>query len=307
MSHLSRAAAVTTFALSLLALPPHADAQRMITLFGGIRGETPLVETVGSTRIEVLSTGASTIGDGSFYRIAVPEGPQTLLLTGGPCTQPTENPVDAVGRPGHPFDPDSQNFNPIIRGIVPDDASINYRCDNFRPNFPPPFTQNLRKKVAVTPTKLGIITFNKPLVFDGRSYRKLYVGANGWFSFSPVIASRIPACGQFSAANVPPNSVFASAGCATTKSVAWDVFNTNQIRIRWQLVDPATSQTTDIEVLLDGAKPNRVAISYGAVGGAHDGSDAFIGLSNFAGHVFTIGDHEPTIAPNTSIQLTSRN
>ena len=137
--------------------------------------------------------------------------------------------------------------------------------------------------------------------FDGKSYRRIWVTSNGWASFNKPVAS----CNQLSPANAPAASIFALAQCGETKEVKYEIIGQKPERImviRWtSLVTPDTTETSDVALRFFETHPADVGVSYVGLGGPKDGSNGFIGFSNRAGGVFTLGNHEAVVQDQSSL------
>jgi len=137
--------------------------------------------------------------------------------------------------------------------------------------------------------------------FDGKSYRRIWVTSNGWASFNKPVAS----CNQLNPGNAPAASIFALAQCGETKEVRYEVIGQKPDRmmvIRWKsLVTPDTTETSDVALRFFESHPADAGVSYVELGGPKDGSNGFIGFSNRAGSVFTLGNHESVVQNESSL------
>jgi hypothetical protein len=119
--------------------------------------------------------------------------------------------------------------------------------------------------------------------------------------------SKLPSCDRLSPGNAPANALFAYEGCATTKSVTYDVVG-GALVVRWHLVDPMTAEPTDVEVNFGPTltvQDNVIEVAYDSLGDAgHDGSGAFVGLTTASGAAFPIGVRQAALRPFHAIQLT---
>jgi len=294
------AAALLAGALPIAEVTSSALAQAPATtrLAGDVSSDDAGVFLVDGVHIAVADTAIATETSLGGYTLDVPSGPHTLEIS-GTCVQPDSIAVDAEGA--------TQFFPLTVTGFVPMDPAVHYRCDSFRATSAARFSSPLHHRAAVSPTHVATISLTSPVTFDGRAYRKLYVTANGWLSFKPVALSKLPSCDRLAPGNAPANALFAYAGCATTKSVTYDVGG-GALVVRWHLVDPITAEPTDVEVNFGPpltVQSNVIEVAYGSLGDAgHDGRSAFVGLTTASGAAFPIGVRQAALRPFHAIQLT---
>ena len=294
------AAAFLVGALAMAGVVSSALAQTPGTthLAGAVSSDDAGIFLVDGVHVAVTGTTIATETSLGGYKLDVPSGPLTLE-TSGTCVEPGSVAVDAEGP--------TQFFPLTVTGVVPTNPAVHYRCDSYSATSAALFTSPLHHRAAVSPTHAGTISLTSPVIFDGIAYRKLYVTANGWLSFKPVVLSKLPPCDQLTPANAPPNALFVYAGCAMTKSVAYDVVG-GVLVVRWHLVDPVTANPTDVEVNFGPTltvQDSVIEVAYGSLGDAgQDGSSAFVGLTTASGAAFPIGVRQPVLRPFHAIQLT---
>ena len=268
-------------------------------LAGNVSSDDAGVFELDGVQIAVAGTTLSTETSFGYYQLDVPAGPHTLEIS-GVCVEPQSLAVDIEG---------VTQFLPLtVHGVVPTDPAVHYRCDPYSQTSAAHFAAPLHHRAAVSPGHAGAISLLLPVTFDGHAYRRVYVMANGWLSFTAVTLSKLPPCDQLTLSNAPANSLFAYAGCAMTTSVTYDVVPGNTLVVRWHLVDPITAKATDVEVNFGPSltlQDNVIEVAYGSLGDpGQDGGSAVVGLTTASGAAFPIGVRQPILRPFHAIQLT---
>jgi hypothetical protein len=224
---------------------------------------------------------------------SVPIGEQVLRVSGN-CLDTTDDPITV---PEEGLQHDISVVNRSVAGVGD--------CLPFAhtPLFDSVFWTGmpLNHHAALSDGKPFSISLPFAVQFDGKSYRRIWVTSNGWASFNKPVAS----CNQLNPANAPAASIFALAQCGETKEVKYQIIGQKPERImviRWtSLVTPDTTETSDVALRFFETHPADAGVSYVGLGGPKDGSNGFIGFSNRAGGVFTLGNHEAAVQNESSL------
>ena len=279
------ALAVNTFVFGVVSATPSG------TLLSGARVDAVgVVDFFGRPVFDVTGDGPSSL----YSLFSVPIGAQVLRVSGN-CIDTTDVPIVA---PPEGLRQDISVVNRSLPGVGD--------CLPFAhaPQFVPGFweQQVLNHRATLSNGKPYSLSLPFAVVFDGKSYRRVWVTSNGWISFNKPAVS----CSQLGPATAPAASIFALAQCGETKEVRYEVIGQKPRRVmvvRWRnMVTADTGESSDVAIRFFEERPADIAISYIGLGGpTKDGSNGFIGFSARSGDVFTLGNDEPVVQNESSL------